>query len=243
MNQLDHILIVDDDQQIRELTADYLRKKQLKVTVAADGNEMASRLHDEEIDLVVLDLMLPGEDGLSLCRKMQSETQNPIPVIMLTACTEDVDRIIGLETGADDYMTKPFVPRELLARIKAILRRCRQTPDGTRSQPSWRYIEFGDWRLDTIERCLVDRSGEIHALASAEFNLLMFFIEHPHRVISRDQLMNYLRGRDSTFYDRSVDLRVSRLRKSLGDDAKEPIYIKTIRNEGYVFSKEIRRQS
>ncbi len=243
MDQLDHILIVDDDQQIRELTADYLRKKQLKVTVAADGSEMASRLEDEEIDLVVLDLMLPGEDGLSLCRKLHSDSQNPIPVIMLTACAEDVDRIVGLETGADDYMTKPFVPRELLARIKAILRRCRQPTDGSKAVPSWRYVEFGDWRLDTIERCLVDRSGKIHALSSAELNLLNFFIDHPHRVISRDQLMNYLRGRDSTFYDRSVDLRISRLRKSLGDDAKEPAYIKTIRNEGYVFSKEIRRQS
>ena len=231
------ILIVDDDREIRELTASYLRKQLLHVSVAADGREMRRILEAGKVDLVILDVLLPNEDGFALCRQLHSAQDCPIPVIMLSACCDDVDRIVGLETGADDYLTKPFVPRELLARIKAILRRYRMMPENAPRQTSRRYIEFGDWRLDVVERSLVAKDGAVSALASAEYNLLRFFLEHSNMVISRDQVMNHLRGIDSAFNDRSVDLRVSRLRKALHDDARDPVCIKTLRNEGYMLCR------
>lgn len=234
MELTNHILIVDDDREIRELTAEYLRKQMLNVSTAADGGEMRKTIDAGPVDLIVLDVMMPGEDGFSLCRQLNAREQDSIPVIMLTACSDDVDRIVGLETGADDYLTKPFVPRELAARIKAILRRIRMTPRIAGCPDNRRFLDFGEWRLDTIERSLIAPDGTVSAMASAEYSLLRFLLNHSNRVVSRDQLMNHLRGFDSTSYDRSVDLRVSRLRKALRDDARDPKHIKTLRNEGYM---------
>lgn len=233
-----HILIVDDDRELRQLTAGYLRKQLFNVSVAADGQEMHRLLEAEKIDLVILDVLLPNEDGFALCRQLHAAQNCPVPVLMLSACCDDVDRIVGLETGADDYLTKPFVPRELSARIKAIMRRHRMTPDDCIRQTSGRYIEFGEWRLDVVERSLVANDGAVSALASGDYNLLQFFLDHSNKVVSRDHVMNHLRGIDSAFNDRSVDLRVSRLRKALHDDARNPAFIKTLRNEGYMLCRK-----
>ena len=238
MQRQDHVLIVDDDPDIRSLLADYLGKQDLQISCAADGKQMRAVLANTPVDAIVLDLMLPGEDGLTLFRALrESPAYAQIPVLMLTARADDVDRIIGLELGADDYLGKPFVPRELLARIRAVLRRARMLPPGTQRVDGARYLAFGDWLLDTVERHLVARGGTVTLLQAAEYTLLRFLLDHPQQVVTRDQLLVSLAGRDAEAFDRSIDLRVSRLRKRLGDDAREPSYIKTVRNEGYVFSK------
>lgn len=244
MNQSDHVLIVDDDPDIRQLLADYLQKNELRVSCAADGKQMRSVLVNQPIDAIVLDLMLPGEDGLSLFRALREEapfakSHAHIPVLMLTARTDDVDRIIGLELGADDYLGKPFVPRELLARLRAVLRRARMLPPGTPRHNEVRYLAFGDWLLDSAERHLIARGGAVSPLLSAEYTLLRFLLDHSRQVVTRDHLLVALAGREADVFDRSIDLRVSRLRKRLGDDAREPEYVKTVRNEGYVLSKVI----
>jgi two-component system OmpR family response regulator len=240
MQRPDHILIVDDDPEIRGLLADYLSKQDLRVSCAAGGKQLRAALATAPIDLIVLDLMLPGEDGLALFRALRATPEHAqIPVLMLTARADDVDRIIGLELGADDYLTKPFVPRELLARIRAVLRRTRMLPPGTVRPESTRYLAFGDWLLDAVERQLIARGGTVTLLQSAEYALLRFLLEHPQRVVNRDQLLVALAGREADAFDRSIDLRVSRLRRRLGDDAREPSYVKTVRNEGYVFSKTV----
>lgn len=239
----DHILVVDDDRDIRTLIADYLAKQGLRCTTAANGREMKDALERHRIDLIVLDLMMPGDDGLTLCRNLRAGASHAAtPVLMLTARGEDMDRIIGLEMGADDYLAKPFVPRELYARIRAILRRARALPPnlnpgaGTES----RELRFADWRLDTVARHLIDTDGTIVALSGAEFRLLSVFLAHPQRVLSRDQLMELTRGRESEVFDRSIDLLVSRLRQRLRDNAREPAIIKTVRNGGYVLAAEVR---
>ena len=243
MPGLDHILIVDDDRDIRTLLADYLEKQGLRCTAAADGREMRAALETHRIDLIVLDIMMPGEDGLTLCRNLRaSDGPNAdTPVLMLTARGEDMDRIIGLEMGADDYLPKPFVPRELFARVRAILRRARALPPNlaTASSAPARELRFANWRLDTVARHLIDAEGTVVALSGAEYRMLNVFLSHPQRVLSRDQLMEFTQGREADVFDRSIDLLVSRLRQRLGDNAREPAIIKTVRNEGYVLACEV----
>ena len=240
MQPHNHILIVDDDPDIRSLLADYMNKQDLQVSCAANGKQMRSVLADTPIDLIVLDLMMPGEDGLTLFRALrETPAHAQVPVLMLTARADDVDRIIGLELGADDYLTKPFVPRELVARIRAVLRRARMLPASAARADTARFLGFGDWLLDAVERQLIARGGTVTLLQGAEYALLRFLLDHPNRVVSRDQLLVTLAGRDADAFDRSIDLRVSRPRRRLADDAREPAYIKTVRNEGYVFSKTV----
>jgi two-component system, OmpR family, response regulator len=231
MNERPHLLIVDDDREIRGLLAQYLEKHEFRTTAVADGREMRRVLERSHVDLLVLDLMLPGEDGLSLCRELRSHSQ--LPIIMLTARGEDVDRIVGLELGADDYVAKPFNPRELLGRIRAILRRTAHAPRDP-SPTSVRRFAFGDWRLDTVTRTLTDGAGRNVALSGAEYRLLAVLLAAGNRVLTRGQLTELLRGREADPFDRSIDVRISRLRQILGDDARAPQIIKTVYGEGYV---------
>jgi two-component system OmpR family response regulator len=239
MENNDHVLIVDDDREIRELLASYLEKNGMRASLAANGRQMRALLEQTSVDLIVLDLMLPGEDGLALCRDLRSGKWRTIPVLMLTARNEETDRIIGLEMGADDYLTKPFAVRELLARIRSILRRARMLPPNLQVTEAAQFLEFGDWKLDTTARHLIDAQGTMVALSGAEYRLLRVFLDHPQRVLTRDQLLNLTQGRDADQFDRSIDLLVSRLRQRLQDDAREPRYIKTLRSEGYVFSAAV----
>jgi len=188
---------------------------------------------------VVLDIMMPGDDGLTLCRQLRSGQHKDLPILMLTARHDDMDRILGLEMGADDYVVKPFVARELLARIKAILRRFRTLPPNLQVTEAGRIIAFGDWQLDTSARHLLDPTGTIVALSGAEYRLLRVFVDHPQRVLTRDQLLNFTQGRDAELFERSIDLLVSRVRQRLNEDARTPLYIKTVRSEGYVFSMPV----
>ena len=226
-----HLLIVDDDREIRSLLSQYLERNEFRTTAVADGREMRRVLDRAVVDLIVLDLMLPGEDGLALCRELRTHSQ--IPVIMLTARGEDVDRIVGLEVGADDYLPKPFNPRELLVRIRAVLRRAAHAPRDPNPQQI-RGFAFGGWRLDTTRRTLTDASGKDVALSGAEYRLLAVLLSAGNRVLSRAQLTELLRGREADPFDRSIDVRVSRLRQILGDDARAPQIIKTVYGEGYV---------
>lgn len=236
MDTLDHILVVDDDVEICQLLSQYLNKNGYKTSIAHEGRAMWQTLDTTHIDLIVLDLMLPGDDGLTLCRNLRA--QSNIPVIMLTALGEETDRIIGLEMGADDYLPKPFSARELLARIKGVLRRTRTLPPSSRlnkqqAPAKWR---FGPWLLDSSQRHLIDANGVMTALSSTEYRLLLVFLNHPEHVLSRDQLMDLTQGRDANPLDRIIDVQVSRLRARLQDDPKEPTLIKTVRNEGYVLA-------
>ena len=239
MEHVDHILVVDDDREIRQMIADYLQKNGLRATAVADGREMRAVLDTHAVDLIVMDLMMPGEDGLTLTRNLRTGKHRAIPVLMLTARDDQTDRIIGLEMGADDYVAKPFAARELLARIKAVIRRTRMLPPNLQVTEAARVLAFGRWRLDTTARHLLDPEGTVVALSGAEFRLLRVFLDHANRVLSRDQLLNLTQGRDAELFDRSVDLLVSRLRQRLGDGAREQSYIKTVRSEGYVFSMTV----
>ncbi|MFY0401530.1 response regulator [Pantoea dispersa] len=239
MEHVDHILVVDDDRDIRELITDYLIKSGYRATGAANGREMRAVLSSSLVDLVVLDIMMPGDDGLTLCRQLRSDPLQNLPVLMLTARSEETDRILGLEMGADDYLIKPFVARELLARIKAILRRTRALPPNLHITGAGRIIAFGEWQLDTSARHLLDSDGVIVALSGAEYRLLRVFLDHPQRVLNRDQLLNLTQGRDAELFERSIDLLVSRLRQRLREDAREPAYIKTVRSEGYVLASTV----
>jgi two-component system, OmpR family, response regulator len=232
MHTPDSILIVDDDAEIRSLLASYLGKNGYRSMTAADGREMRRVLDRQNVDLIVLDLMLPGEDGLELCRELRARSN--IPVVMLTARGEETDRIVGLEMGADDYVPKPFNPRELLARIKAVLRRSRSLPD-ERAPTTGQGFAFGRWRVDFRTRSLRDEEDVVVPLSTAEYELLVVFLNHPGRVLDRDQLMDLTRGRDAMPFDRSIDMQVSRLRKRLGADEQTPEYIKTVRSRGYLF--------
>ena len=243
MENQPHILVVDDDREIRDLLARFLDKHGLRVTTAKDGVEMERALADWPIDLVVLDLMMPGEDGLSLTRRLRGQGV-VVPIVMLTAMGEDTDRIVGLEMGADDYVPKPFNPRELLARIKAVLRRAQ--PGGAPSpapaaEGGGQRYRFQDWMLDVATRDLLGADGVVTTLSAGEFDLLLAFVEHPRRVLSRDQLLDFARGRQAIPFDRSIDIQVSRLRRKLGDDAKDPQLIKTVRGGGYLFTPEVTR--
>ncbi len=239
METTDHILVVDDDRDIRELIVDYLVKSGYRATGAANGKEMRAVLDKQAVDMVVLDIMMPGDDGLTLCRQLRSGQHKDLPILMLTARHDDMDRILGLEMGADDYVVKPFVARELLARIKAILRRFRTLPPNLQVTEAGRIIAFGDWQLDTSARHLLDATGTIVALSGAEYRLLRVFVDHPQRVLTRDQLLNFTQGRDAELFERSIDLLVSRVRQRLNEDARTPLYIKTVRSEGYVFSMPV----
>jgi len=230
------ILVVDDEPILRETLAEALAADGFRVVTAADGREALNRFREERPDLVVLDLMLPGDDGLTLCRNLRAKSE--IPVIMLTARGEETDRIVGLEMGADDYLAKPFSARELLARIKAILRRARSLPVNLQPDNA-RHLRFADWVLDTTHRQLLSREGVVTALSGAEYRLLRIFLSHPNRVLNRDQLVDLTQGKEAEPLDRSIDVQVSRLRHRLGDDPREPRLIKTVRGEGYVLAIEV----
>ena len=238
MDPSPHILVVDDHRDIRDLLGKYLAKHGYRVTVADGGSEMKRALKAGAIDLVVLDLMMPGEDGLSLCRDLRATTE--IPVIMLTAMAEDTDRVIGLELGADDYVTKPFNPRELLARIKAVLRRANALPQ-QREAVEAETVLFDRWRLNVSGRELIGEDGVAVPLSTAEFQLLSAFVNRPRMVLSRDQLLDLTRGRAANVFDRSIDNQVSRLRKKIEIDPKSPKLITTVWGGGYMFSAEVTR--
>ncbi len=232
------ILVVDDDHDIRSLLIDYLDNNGCRTLGAADGTAMWRLLEQHQPDLLVLDLNLPGEDGLVLCRNLRAKSS--LPIIMLTARTDPVDRILGLEMGADDYLAKPFEPRELLARIRSVLRRSQNNSAPVRDSNTIQHIHFANWTLDVQARHLLDTQGVLISLSGAEFRLLRIFLDHPNRVLSRDQLLNMTKGRDADPFDRSIDLQVSRLRQKLGDDAKSPQLIKTLRSEGYLLTAHVR---
>ena len=233
------ILIVDDDPGLRGLLRGYLGDNGFEVDAAEDGAAMRSRMAAAAPDLVILDLMLPGEDGLSLCRALRAGSAS-LPILMLTARGEDTDRIVGLEMGADDYLPKPFNPRELLARIRSVLRRAGE--NAAREKPALA-LAFAGWTLDLGARHLLGADGVVVPLSNGEFKLLRAFAESPLRVLSRDQLMDVLAGREAGPFDRSVDVMVSRLRRRLDDDGREPQLIKTVRSEGYMLASEVERRA
>jgi len=233
----DRILIVDDDREIRDLLSTYLQKSGMHVVTVPTGRHMRIALEESgPFDLIILDLMMPGEDGLTLCRDLRAGKYKATPILMLTARGEEADRILGLEMGADDYLSKPFSARELLARMRAVLRRARMLPPNMRSTEEARRLLFGQWQLDTIERHLLDSEDVVVPLSGAEYRLLRVFLDHPQKVLSRDQLLSLTQGREAELFERSIDLLVSRLRQRLRDEARDPRYIKTVRSEGYVFS-------
>jgi two-component system OmpR family response regulator len=234
MQAAPHVLIVDDHREIRDLVSRVLTKEGFRVSAAADGRAMRKVLADSRIDLILLDLMLPGEDGLSLCRGLRAESN--IPIIMLTAKGDEVDRVIGLEMGADDYLPKPFGSRELVARIKAVLRRSNEktTTAGSGQRPKRYY--FDRWAFDTGARDLLRDDGVTVPLSTGEYDLLIALVERPQRLLSRDQLLDLARGRSANAIDRSVDTQVSRLRKKLERDPTDPKIIKTVWGGGYMFT-------
>ncbi len=237
-----HLLIVDDDPQIGELLQDYLQKHHYRVTLAKNGTEMEREIKKAHIDLIVLDIMLPGDDGLTLCRKLREKCATPI--IMLSAVGEETDRITGLELGADDYLSKPFSPRELLARIKALLRRSEGELGVERRAAkvaSMPELQFADWKLDQNKRRLIAPDGVVVPLSSGEYELLLAFIENANRVLTRDQLLDLTRGREGGPFDRTIDVQVARLRKKIEQDAKNPTLIVTIRGGGYQFNAQLNK--
>jgi two-component system OmpR family response regulator len=232
----DRVLIVDDDEDIQSLLEEYLRKNGFDAQAVADGKSMWDALAVRPVSMVVLDLMLPGEDGLSLCRQLRTKSQ--VPVLMLTARGEAVDRIVGLESGADDYLPKPFDPRELLARIRSILRRAKSLPADTEVDVPEAF-EFSGWKLDTQARNLYAPDGVVVPLSGAEYRLLLIFLQNSNVVLSRDQLSNFTFGRDADPLDRTIDMQVSRLRERLREQAREPEIIKTVRGKGYVMAARV----
>jgi two-component system OmpR family response regulator len=244
MDRSPHILVVDDDKEIRALLSKFLTKNGLRVSVAADGREMRRVLDEAKIDLIVLDLMLPGDSGLSLCGQLRATTT--IPILMLTAVAEDTDRIIGLEMGADDYLAKPFNPRELLARIRAVLRRAEdRTPAvrATETEPD-ATLAFDGWQVQPARRQLLDPSGRPVDLTGGEFDLLMALIERPQRVLSRDRLLDLTKGRAASLFDRSVDVQIGRVRRKLESAAPGGGgLIATVRGGGYMFTAAVARSS
>jgi len=233
------ILIVDDDREIRDLLAQFLVKHEYQVDTAANGSELMKKLDTGRYDIIVLDVMMPGEDGLSLCRKLRA-TSN-IPIIMLTAMGEDTDRIIGLEMGADDYIAKPFNPRELLARIKAVLRRSDGAAQADHDD-TYQHLTFEGWQIDLDKRELRDVDNVLMPLTSGEYGLLLAFAEHPQRVLSRDQLLDLTRGRMAGPFDRSIDVQLSRLRRKIEPNPKSPTLIKTVRSGGYIFTPKVEKR-
>ena len=235
-----HIAVVDDHQEIRELVARYLEQHGYRVTTAENAEAFRRQLPGAAFDLLVLDIMMPGEDGLSLCRELRASTQ--LPVIFLTAMAEDTDRIVGLELGGDDYLTKPFNPRELLARIRAVLRRSKSGVEGNESGVGQGdYVRFADKTLDVARQEVTGPDGVAVPLSSAEFRLLSVFLKHPGKVLSRDELLDLTSGREADVWDRSIDNQVSRLRRKIEDDPKNPGLIKTHWGDGYCFTGKVVR--
>lgn len=249
VNKSKHLFVVDDDAEIRDLLKRYLEQQQFTVSTAASGESFLQAFSENSaVDLVILDIMLPGEDGFSVCRTLRG--QSSVPVIMLTANSDEMDRIVGLELGADDYLAKPFNPRELLARIKAILRRTETQAaintghkTGVEQSVTQRYLSFSGFALDTLCRELTYTDGTVTALSGADFNLLMLFLNHPGQVLSRDRIADITRGRDSNPLDRFIDVHISRLRQRLNEDARHPQLIKTIRGEGYILTVPVEAKS
>lgn len=236
MDTSPHILIVDDHREIRDAVTRYLERNGFRATAAKDAIEMDTKLAKGAFDLIVLDVMMPGEDGISVCRRLSAGSR--IPILMLTALGEEMDRIIGLEVGADDYLAKPFNPRELLARIKAILRRA---TDGEASAGtlSGRHVRFADWTLNTDRRMLTSEAGRSVDLTTAEFKLLTVLLERPRVILSRDQLLDLTSGRSAKVFDRAIDNQVSRLRRKLEADPARPGIITTVRGGGYCLAADV----
>lgn len=231
-----HILVVEDDREISALVARYLRSNDCRVSVATDGRDMDRQLRDAHFDMIVLDLMLPGEDGLSICRRLRKTSR--IPIVMLTAKSDELDRIVGLELGADDYLAKPFNPRELLARIRAVLRRSEgreETGEGSGA----RTHRFAGRTLDVLARRLVDADGAEISLTGAEFDLLVVLVERPGRVLSRDRLLDLTQGRAAAPFERSIDILISRIRRKIERDPPHPEIIRTVRSGGYMFTADV----
>ena len=237
MNDAPHLLVVDDTRDVRDALRQYLVKHGYRVTAAESAATARRELAVGAIDLVILDVMMPGEDGLSLCRELRAK--GSVPIIMLTALAEETDRIIGLEMGADDYVTKPFAPRELLARIKAVLRRAQSLPHRPGAAAPLGLLRFDRWLFDPAARELLDEAGTVVPLSTGEFLLLSALLQHPGLVLSRDQLLDLTRGREAAPFDRSVDNQVSRLRKKLERDPKNPVLIKTHWGGGYSFAGRV----
>jgi two-component system phosphate regulon response regulator OmpR len=225
------VLVIDDDASLRELLSDYLRQEGFEVSGVEDGTAMFEWLETHQADLLILDLMLPGEDGLTLARRLR--TIDDTPIIMLSARGEDIDRIVGLEVGADDYLAKPFNPRELLARIRAVLRRRAPVTE----TPQTEAAVFGPYRLDIAARQLT-RDGEAVTLTGSEFDLLRIFVEHPNQMLHRDRLLDLLKGYERNPFDRSIDVQVARLRAKIEPNKKQPIYIRTVWGRGYIFTPQ-----
>jgi two-component system OmpR family response regulator len=234
-----HILIIDDDKEIRRSLAEYLRRRGFRASVAADGKEMDRMLATSSVDLIVLDVMMPGEDGFAICRRLQETAQ--IPVILLTALTEESDRIVGLELGADDYVSKPCNPRELVARIRSVLRRSRMLPP--RRERARGLVRFDRWRFDISRREVVGPDGVAVRLSAGEHRLLVAFIEYAGLTLSRDQLLDLTRGREAQAFDRAIDNQISRLRRKLEADPGDPRIILTEWGGGYVFAADLEWQS
>ncbi|ESQ83763.1 response regulator [Asticcacaulis benevestitus] len=237
MSQTTLIAVVEDDPEIRALITGLLKREDFEVAACGSGEDLDRTMARQRVDLVILDLMMPGEDGLSICRRLRGGNFST-PVIMVTAKGDDVDRIIGIELGADDYLAKPFNPRELVARVKAVLRRTRDLHQVVRSATAETY-RFDGWTLDTGARRLVTVAGQPIELTGGEFDLLMVFLTHPQRVLNRDQLLDWTRGRSAMPFDRSVDVQLSRLRRKLADNTCD--MIKTVRGGGYLFSPVVER--
>jgi two-component system OmpR family response regulator len=235
MEQSPHILFVEDDPDIRGLVADFLEQSGYRLSVAKDGREMDRLLSVSRIDLLILDIMLPKEDGLSLCRRVRANSN--VPIIMLTARASEVDRVVGLEIGADDYLTKPFGTHELLARIRALLRRAQSVARTPQQRHS--VLQFAGWKLDVGARRLTSADGAQVPLTGGEFELLAAFCERPNRVLTRDQLLDLTRGRSPALFDRSIDIQVSRLRRKIEADPKDPLLIQTVRSGGYIFTPAV----
>ncbi len=238
MDREAHILVVDDASQVRTLLGQFLRENGYRVTGARDGREMRETLAGAVIDLIILDLMLPGTPGIDLCRELRRTSS--IPVIMLTAKGEDTDRIVGLEVGADDYLPKPFNPRELLARIRAVLRRA-ASAEPRSAAGGGRMITFAGWTLDTLRREVTSPAGVVVDLSGGEYDVLIALVEHPNRILSREQLLELARNRASNPFDRSIDVQISRIRRKLESDAGAPPLIKTVRGAGYIFLPTVTR--
>jgi len=236
MQSTPHILIVDDDREIRDLLSRFLRKNGVRVDAAANGREMKRVLNQAKIDLVLLDRVMPGEDGLTLCREVRKQSR--VPVIMLTLLGTETDRIVGLEMGADDYVVKPFNPHELLARVKAVLRRSNDLPVQNRLQDA-SVLRFSGWLLDRRRRRLESPQGVVVSMTDGEFGLLVALAEHPQVVLTREQLLDLARGRSAKAFDRSIDMQVTRLRRKIETNPDEPELIKTVRNKGYIFTSDV----
>ncbi|MDM8569580.1 response regulator [Thiotrichales bacterium HSG1] len=237
-NRPDHALIIDDDLEIRKLLQNYLEKNNFRVTTVSNGKTLWKTIDEKQIDIVILDLMLPGEDGLEICRNLRA--RHNIPIIIISALGEETDRIIGLEMGADDYLPKPFNPRELLVRIKVILRRSRTLPGSDETEDTKKELLFANWTLNLLTNNLISPQGVVVPLSAGEFRLLRVFLEHPKRILNRDQLLELSQGREALVFDRSVDVLVGRLRKHLGENAKQPQIIKTARGIGYELATEVK---